>query len=66
MAQKCFWLSGCQHHTFTGSCVASALHGPWEGRLMVTLLLQQLLFFPDVVSLHLGNPVTGDLCLYSA
>lgn len=60
------WLSSCQCRTFNGSWVASALPGLWEELLMVTLLLQQLLFFPDVVSLHLSNPVTGDLCLYTA
>lgn len=58
------WLSSCQCLTFNGSWVASILPGPWEELLMVTLLLQQLLVFSDVVSLHLGNPVTGDLCLW--
>lgn len=60
------WLSSCQCHTFNGSRAASVLPGPWEELLVVTLLLQQLLVFPDVVSLHLGNPLTGDLCLYTA
>lgn len=46
--------------------MASILRGPWQELLMVTLLLQQRLVFPDVVSLHLGNPVTGDLCLCTA
>jgi len=60
------WLSSCWCHTFNGSRVASVLPGPWEELLMMTLLLQQLLFFPNVVSLRLGNPVTADLCLYAA
>lgn len=36
------WLSSCQHHTFSGGGVARILCG----LLMVTLLFQQLLFFP--------------------